>query len=189
VISDTHGNIEFWNKALEFWDREGINFILHAGDILHPGPKNPIVGSYNPPLLIDALNSSKYPIYVAEGNCDSEVDHTLLNLIICRPFFFTVIEGLAILVNHGHRFPNLEDKLAQARRYQAHIFIFGHTHSPLIYQQEGILLLNPGASLPLGEPKISSFATLTLKERKTWEIRIYNTKDFEIYQELTFTYN
>ncbi len=40
VISDTHGDYKSWIKAWNFLKDSDI--ILHAGDVLYHGPRNPI---------------------------------------------------------------------------------------------------------------------------------------------------
>lgn len=151
VISDTHGNLFAWNKALKnFLDCE---LIIHCGDILAPGPKNPIPNEYNPTQLADKINSISVPILIVKGNCDSDVDSMLLIPPIL-PFVFLQDGKKRIIANHGH-LPYSPVK------FKADIFITGHTHIPKLEEKDGIIYLNPGSpSIPLSKEKIPSYAII-----------------------------
>ncbi|MEW6104118.1 MAG: phosphodiesterase [bacterium] len=161
VISDTHGNLYSWNKAYEgFLD---CDVIIHCGDILAPGPKNPIPDGYNPPLLADKINALSVPFLIAKGNCDSDVDSILLNPPIL-PFVFLQDGKKRIIASHGH-LP------IDPSQFKADIFITGHTHIPSLEEKGEIIYLNPGSpSVPLSKEKIPSYATIDDK------ITIYNLK-------------
>lgn len=151
IVSDTHGNLFAWNKVVEnFLDCE---LIIHCGDILAPGPKNPIPDGYNPSQLADKINSLSIPILIAKGNCDSDVDSMLLKPPIL-PFVFLQDGKKRIIAYHGHLpFSSIQ--------FKADIFITGHTHIPKLEEKNGIIYLNPGSpSIPLSEEKIPSYAII-----------------------------
>lgn len=150
VVSDTHGNVLAWKKLMD-GPFAGAELILHAGDVLYHGPRNPMAEGYNPGLLAEALNSSRVPILIARGNCDSRVDQAVVDWPIMSPYVFTEISGLRIIVCHGDSLGR-DGMLAMARRFRAGMVISGHTHIPLLEREEGIVLLNPGSpSLPKGD--------------------------------------
>lgn len=142
LISDTHGSTVGWDKALEFF--KGVDAILHGGDILYHGPKNPIPLGYHPHTLAQRINHSEIPLLISQGNCDSEVDQMVLSVPIQSPYLFTVIEGYRIMVTHGHMVEE-EDIEALIKRFRLHFFICGHTHIPLIKRIGQGLLVNPGS--------------------------------------------
>ncbi len=72
IISDTHGNLRAWQAALAVWGE--VDMILHAGDVLYHGPKNPLPEGYGPRELSEAMNASPVPLLFAQGNCDAEED-------------------------------------------------------------------------------------------------------------------
>ena len=147
VISDTHGGLEGYKKAMEILD--GVRMVLHAGDILNHGPVNPFPSAYGPKELINLINDSRVPILAAKGNCDSEVDELLLKIII-QPMVFFQDQELRILVQHGHTHDD-EGRIELGKKYDLSIIISGHTHTPKIEEQDGIILLNPGSpSIALG---------------------------------------
>ncbi len=146
VISDTHGGVDGWERANQIL--EGVESILHAGDILNHGPLNPLPNGYNPKRLIDLINGSQIPILIAKGNCDSEVDELLLKIPL-QPIIFLPKETFGVLVHHGHQCDD-DGRVKLAQRYGASLIISGHTHTPKIENREGIILMNPGSpSIPL----------------------------------------
>lgn len=147
VISDTHGDLNAWRQALAGPFKE-VDLILHAGDVLYHGPKNPMVPGYGPAALAEAINSSPAPVIIARGNCDSAVDQLVLDYPIQAPYAFVQIGGVRILVNHGDELSQAQ-MIDQARHYRAQIFVFGHLHTPVLEKRDGVVLLNPGsAALP-----------------------------------------
>lgn len=168
VISDTHGGLEGFKKAMNIL--EGAEIILHAGDILSHGPLNPFPLEYAPKDLIDLINNSEIPILASKGNCDSEVDELLLKIII-QPSIFFKDDDLKILLCHGHR-ENDEGLLRLGARYGLSIIISGHTHIPKIEEKNGIILINPGSpSIALGG--LLSCGEIYHKDNKL-RIRLYD---------------
>ena len=54
VLSDTHGSLFYFEKALECLS--DCDVLLHAGDVLYHGPRNDLPKDYNPKGLIAKLN-------------------------------------------------------------------------------------------------------------------------------------
>ena len=100
IISDTHGHEMAWANACERFFK-GADLILHAGDVLYHGPRNPMKADYNPAGLVARINSCDIPVVIAKGNCDSSVDASCLDLPIEAPYAYVVWEGLRIVVTHG----------------------------------------------------------------------------------------
>lgn len=143
IISDTHGCIETWTKVFDrfFYDAD---FIIHAGDLLYHGPRNAILPEYNPKELAAALNHAPVPIVAARGNCDSEVDGMVLEFPIQSPYAHIFINGMRLLVHHGHTLSS-EQKLALAGRYRINLFVTGHTHIASLEEINDTVFLNPGS--------------------------------------------
>ena len=51
IISDTHGHEMAWAHACERFFK-GADLIVHAGDVLYHGPRNPMKADYNPAGLV-----------------------------------------------------------------------------------------------------------------------------------------
>ena len=143
IISDTHGCASTWEKVYHQYFK-GCELIIHAGDILYHGPRNDIPREYNPKQLAEVLNVCEIPIVVAQGNCDSQVDGMVLTMPIQSPYAYVMIEGLSIVVNHGHELTE-DTKREMAEKFKAKIFITGHTHVPVLEKYNGIIYLNPGS--------------------------------------------
>ncbi|HWR44797.1 phosphodiesterase [Sporomusa sp.] len=143
IISDTHGCLETWQEVFNRYFHDA-DLIIHAGDVLYHGPRNVIPAEYNPKQLAEVLNSCPVPIVTACGNCDAEVDGMVLKLPIQSPYTYLMLNGLRIVVTHGH---NLTDEARQeiAIRLKADIFITGHTHIAAMEKNNGIIYLNPGS--------------------------------------------
>jgi len=143
IISDTHGCAATWEKVYHQYFSE-CELIIHAGDILYHGPRNDIPAEYHPKQLATALNACKIPIIVAAGNCDADVDGMVLTMPIQSPYAYIMLEGMPIVVNHGHTLTE-QTKQEMAVKFKAALFITGHTHIPVLEKINGIVYLNPGS--------------------------------------------
>ena len=100
VISDTHGAVDAWEETINGPFRDA-DLIIHAGDILYHGPRNPFPKGYKGSGLADAINSSKIPILAVRGNCDSAVDQAILKIPVQGPYLLLQWEKLRIMAVHG----------------------------------------------------------------------------------------
>ena len=171
VISDTHGAQLRFTKALQFL--HDVDLIMHAGDVLYHGPRNPILNDYNPLSLANQINALEVPIVIARGNCDSDVDQNVINVPIQSPYAYVFANGKRIVMTHGTQFiycndpqnVNWEGMLVQiaeeANRLHADIFITGHIHNNILERRGNSILLNPGSpSLPNRADKRSTVAII-----------------------------
>ncbi len=144
VISDTHGDAKAWEMAYDkfFHDADRI---LHAGDFLYHGPRNPMAPGYGPSKLVELINECPVPIIASFGNCDSFVDTSVLNIPLADPYAFAELDGHRILVTHGHLTEEDGEKNALARRMKVDIFVSGHTHVGGIEKRDDTIFLNPGS--------------------------------------------
>jgi len=155
VISDTHGIVPAWHKAMSLF--ANADLILHAGDVLYHPPRLGFTPGYDIAGLAQLINSSPVPILIARGNCDAEVYEELLDLPIMSPYAFAQVANLRIVVQHGHNLTP-EHMRRLAGQYRAHIFITGHTHLPAIERIDGTIHLNPGSP---SHPKLEHRGALT----------------------------
>ncbi len=176
LISDTHGSLSAWEKGLKVLSKSDI--IVHGGDILYHGPRNPLPDRYDPQALSEALNNFDRPLFLVKGNCDAAVDEMVLDLPLITPFFYASIEGITILALHGDGYTEAE-MFKLGKDYGAQVVVFGHIHEPLIKQNaNGIVLVNPGSSsLPKGERPRSTVAMIDLEAKK---IEAFDLKTDEI---------
>lgn len=168
IVSDTHGDWLTWQQITNDFFQD-VELILHSGDVLYHGPRNPLPPGYDPKALANAINNSPVPILIVRGNCDAEVDQMVLNVPIASPYLFTVLDGMRILILHGHN--QQEEELTQmAKKWKIDLCITGHTHIAKLDRREGTVFFNPGScSLPKG-PGIPSIGILENGRLQLWDI-------------------
>lgn len=126
LLSDTHDNLPAISRAVSFFNRKKVSFVLHAGDFVAP-------------FAVKALAGLACPWQGVFGNNDGE--HAGLaaasgGAIHAAPLR-TVIDGRHIIVVHS---------LAQLdlKKVKAALIVCGHTHQPMIEQRGRSLVVNPG---------------------------------------------
>ena len=120
VISDTHGLLR--PQALAAL--EGVELIIHAGDI-------------GDPRILRKLERLA-PVHAVRGNTDRGdwAAHLPLNRVV-------EVGGVLLYVLHELFCLDLDPAAAGLAAV-----IFGHTHSPHLERQNGVLFLNPGSAGP-----------------------------------------
>ena len=132
VISDTHRNTAAIRNVLKAV-KSSVAMVFHLGDCrddIKPFEKE------NPQLRFVCVS----------GNCDFNTD-VPLNIVV-------PVRGKKIWLCHGHQ-DNVKmtyDRISyRAEELGVDACLFGHTHSPVLFYQSGILFLNPGSlSSPRG---------------------------------------
>ncbi len=142
IISDTHGNLDGWRRAMDV-ALSDADVIIHCGDVLYHGPKFSPVEGYDPAALAAALNQCSVPLLIARGNADADVDQLVLDMPLQQPYLFAQIEGLRILATHGHLMA-LEQLLELCRKWRVDLLLSGHTHTPVISRHDDVIHINPG---------------------------------------------
>ena len=143
IISDTHGEMPIDIAKIDF------DAVIHAGDIGNTaffGGINPEIGGKN--------------LYAVFGNTDFALCEYLPETIS------TEIGGLHFFIVHNltapHRIlPANENAMNKSR---AEIVVFGHTHTPLVEERNGIIFINPGSLGKAGLTGLRSFATAEISE-------------------------
>ena len=179
VISDTHGHEKRWAIAYEkiFKDED---LILHAGDVLYHGPRNPMLEDYHPAGLVNMINECPVPVVIAKGNCDSEVDQMVLELPIQSPYAYVMMDGTRIVMTHGHTVETDEEKDAMAKHMKAYISISGHVHTNVLEKRGNTMSLNPGSpALSKRRDKRSTVAVI-----EDGKIEIYDIDNGEVLMSL-----
>ncbi|WP_338834636.1 Phosphodiesterase YfcE [Moorella humiferrea] len=181
IISDTHGDGAAWEQALANCFRN-VDMIVHAGDVLYHGPRNPIVATYAPKDLATLIKEAPVPLLIARGNCDAEVDSMVLNL----PLMEQVVVQMGrrrLVAQHGHRLV-AGDAEQLAAYYQADLWISGHTHVARLTASQGRLFVNPGSpSLPHSGP-LGNIKTVALADEEG--VKILAVATGEVLQEMAW---
>ncbi|MEG1602695.1 MAG: phosphodiesterase [Cloacibacillus sp.] len=149
VLSDTHGSLPAWRKALALFGGD-VKTVLHAGDVLYHGPRNTIPGGYTPADLASAINDFARDggaVKIAQGNCDAPVDKMILDPEVL--FYISLLwNDKKILMMHGDNFPLLRQMALDSK---ADLAISGHTHVGSLVREAGTIFLNPGSTtIPKG---------------------------------------
>ncbi len=139
VISDTHGYLD----PAVFRLFEGVDHILHAGDIGYPS------------LILDLEGIA--PVTAVLGNNDAGLDF--------RESEILELGGRKIFLQHIVNPNSLGETLtARLKRIAPDLVVFGHTHKRFCETIGTTLFFNPGYS---GKPRFSlerSIAILTLDD-------------------------
>ncbi|BDD03294.1 phosphodiesterase [Aureibacter tunicatorum] len=162
-VSDIHGSLSRLEKVAEFIKSENPDNIVMLGDALYHGPRNPLPEEYNPSAVALLLNQFKDKITAVRGNCDSEVDQMLIDYPMMADYSQLFIDGKKWFATHGHLYQP-ESSFPSQESFD--VFISGHTHLPVLHEQDGKIIFNPGSiSLPKGgnEPTFGMYENLTFK--------------------------
>ena len=142
VLSDSHGNVEHMARAVE---REQPRLILHLGDCSRDA---------------DKLHARfpDTPLAQVPGNCDYRSTEPPERLLL--------IEDKRIMICHGHTF-GVKQSLLQAgyaaEEENLDLFLFGHTHRPLVDKRGKTLFVNPGS---IGDYFHPFYAVVTIENDK-----------------------
>ena len=134
IVSDIHGNYNNLDKVIN--DNKDFDYLLILGDIL---------SSYCGDDIINLLNSYNTKIIAVRGNCDNmnieKLDFSLENYFIVTP-----IDNKLFFLTHGHLYDRHSDL-----GVDYDVYIQGHTHVPMMIEENNKLYLNPGSiTLPRG---------------------------------------
>ena len=142
VLSDSHGNLHNMIRAVE---QTSPDILFHLGDFWRDG---------------EALHDHfpELPFYQVPGNCDFRSAEP--------PELLLTITDKRILLCHGHTYGVKQSLLRAgyaADEQQLNLFLFGHTHRPLVDRRGSTLFLNPGS---IGDPLRPSYGIVTLDSGK-----------------------
>lgn len=147
ILSDIHGSASATAKALSYFNLFKCNYIFLLGDILYHGPRNALPLGHDTMEVVELLNPLAEKIIAVRGNCDSEMDQTLLSFS-CMADYMPIFDNThRLFLTHGHLWNPLVFP-----KSKTDAFISGHTHYPSIeFNADGVLCFNPGSvSLPRG---------------------------------------
>lgn len=124
IVSDTHRRHENYLKVLE--QVKPLDLVIHCGDVEG--------GEY---LIEEAAGC---PVEMIQGNNDYFSD-------LPREKEFQLGKYRVLLV-HGHQYRvnfGFEELAQEARSRGIDLVMYGHTHRPVIVQESGLTILNPGS--------------------------------------------
>lgn len=142
VLSDSHGNISNMLQAVE---RETPRMILHLGDCWRDGER---LHDRYPDL----------PFEQVPGNCDFRAFQPAEQVLS--------LGDKRVLMCHGHTYgvkQSLTAAGSAAKEKDLDLFLFGHTHKPLVDRRGKTLFLNPGS---IGDYSRPTYGIVTLENGK-----------------------
>ncbi|MDR1002854.1 MAG: metallophosphoesterase [Oscillospiraceae bacterium] len=143
VVSDTHGN--FRNLLKVFERHSDSELFVFLGD-----------GESDYRRLISRNPTMRYVL--VRGNCDFGTEANLTEIID--------FGEKRILCTHGHAFSvkrGLGGLIASSKEQNADVCLFGHTHVPCSFYDDGLYVMNPG-SLSNGVDGGCSYGILDITE-------------------------
>lgn len=150
IVSDSHGRDRYLKKAIQNMG-DYLDRMIHLGD-----------SQISPDLLAGMVDC---PIDMVRGNCDAMSKLSAAKLVD--------IGSHKVLLTHGHIYggsvgiPTMKE---MAKENGADIVMFGHTHIPLLEQEPGMTVLNPGSiSQPRQEGRRPTYMVMTLEDNGTVE--------------------
>lgn len=150
IISDTHDNLDIARSAIEFLESQGVDKVIHCGDIVAP-------------FTAELFETDSFDFYAVRGNNDGEwnLKQTVEEF---GEFYNNIAElelsGNAIAVYHGTE-EEIVESLVESGNYD--YVLRGHTHEKKLDEREGTIEINPGGiSVPFAEEDFH-VATLDLE--------------------------
>jgi len=138
VLSDSHGNISNMIRATE---TENPRMIFHLGDCWRDAE---VLHDHFPDL----------PLCQVPGNCDYRSSEPTEQLLC--------LEDKRILLCHGHTYSVKQSLMPAAyasEEKDLDLFLFGHTHRPLVDRRGKTWFLNPGS---IGDGFRPTYGIITL---------------------------
>lgn len=124
VVSDSHGNRNSIEKLKKRISKAEVLIFLGDGES----------------DLLEICSEFKGEVYAVKGNCDMSNKYPEERLI--------KILDKKIFICHGHRYGvkyGYNSIFYRGKELGADIVLFGHSHLPIIEEEDGILLMNPGS--------------------------------------------
>jgi len=140
VMSDTHDNVFSTEKILRELLNQGVNAIIHLGDIVSP---------FTVKTMKKLLGDVR--VIAVKGNNDGDV-YLLTTLfrnygwIFSQEPFIYEVNGRRFFLLHGLSDATftLDVARALAETLRVDAVLFGHTHQPHFEDVNGVIVFNPG---------------------------------------------
>ena len=144
IVSDTHR--QNGNLCQALLDEQPVDMLIHLGDV--EGSEDYI------------HHIASCPVEIVAGNNDFFSRLPREKEIMLGPY--------RVLLTHGHYYQvslSLNYLREEALQRGVDIVMFGHTHRPLLEQEKGLTLLNPGSiSYPRQEGREPSYMGIEISE-------------------------
>jgi putative phosphoesterase len=153
ILSDSHDRRDSASDILNVFLREGVEAILHLGDVCSPAVLTPFRACGIPLLGVFGNNDAdRKGLRAVSGNRFHPGPHH------CE------IGGRKILM--AHTFDELQGEIGEGGKFD--LILFGHTHRPLTMRVGRALVINPGEACGF----MSGLATCAVIDLEAMEARI-----------------
>lgn len=159
IMSDTHDRIDAIEAAIDFFNRQGVSDVLHAGDLVSP-------------FVVPKFSRLKARLHYVWGNNEGDREYikvrfSELGIIPLGEFAALELGGRRIALLHGTQ-EHIVDSLLRCGSYD--VVIRGHNHHAEIVDGP-TLLVNPGEVCGY-LTGLQTVALLDLEQRKAQIIRL-----------------
>ena len=149
IASDLHGSYYYGQKLFARFEEEKPDELMLLGDLLYHGARNALPEEYSTVGLTGLLNSYKEKILAVRGNCDAEIDQTVLEFPIMSDYLISWIDGRRWILTHGHIF----NERVMPPHEAGDVLLHGHTHVKALEKIDDFYFVNPGSvSIPKDGP-------------------------------------
>ena len=159
IISDTHDNLSQIKKAVEIFNREKVELVLHAGDFVSP-------------FTALGFKNLNCPLYGVFGNNDGDKLYLQEKFEgigeLCPEPYQVNINQKSIIMLHKEK---LIDALAESQKYN--VILYGHTHRTDLHKIGKTLIVNPGEC----GGWLTGKSTIALLDLETLEAKIIDLAD------------
>lgn len=164
VLSDTHDQGENIRQAVDIFNTQRVQLVLHCGDWVSP-------------FTLAFYKDLRAPIKGVFGNNDGDrfyhlkyVERYGLAIQLEERILKLTIDTRKIFVYHGD-YGEVTDALVESGKYDA--VFHGHTHQHVNKQVKNTLSLNPGTLMPFTDEKIQG-ASIAIYETKSNTATLYS---------------
>lgn len=166
LLSDVHASLTPLHHALDLFERQGVELILCAGDLVDRGIEgDAVVGVFRDRQILCVQgnhdqDTSEYQLKVYQRLPAHEMPEFFLKLptleyLATLPDHVRLeVEGKRVYLTHGSPWSNFEYIYPESSRYlcrevlkaaQADVVIVGHTHMPMRIWVGSKYIINPGS--------------------------------------------
>lgn len=140
LLSDSHGRAGTTERAVRLLLQQGVDLIVHLGDIGSVEVIDALVDR------LDERGELDPPVRAVLGNCDWDEEGLSryaesLGVRMDHPVGRLEVDDRTVVFQHGHQDAAMEQALAGGTDYLCH----GHTHRPRDERIDGCRVINPGA--------------------------------------------
>ena len=162
IISDTHDNLPQIKKAVDIFNREKVEMVLHSGDFVSPFTYLEL-RNLNCPFTGVFGNNDGDKLYLREKFED-------IGTLFPAPYIVN-IDNKDIIMLHKEK---LTDSLVKSQKYD--IVIYGHTHRVDLRKIGKTIIINPGEC----GGWLTGNSTVAILDSVNLEVKIINLADRKI---------